>query len=67
MKKIKSIIDRITRPVCLSIMAINIILALYTQNPLDECLFIGTTIAITIYLMRHESKSINATEFFGRE
>jgi hypothetical protein len=67
MKKIKSITHRITRPVCLSIMAMNVILAFYTINPLDESLYITISIASAIYLMHHESKSINATGFLGRQ
>jgi|TARA_B110000967_G_scaffold105232_1_gene107936 hypothetical protein len=65
MKKIKSLSHKITRPVCLTIIGINIILALYTTHPIDESLFIGTAIAGAIYLLHHEGKSIDADELFG--
>ena len=43
----------------------NIILALYTTQPIDESLFITTAIASAIYLLHHEAKSINTEELFG--
>jgi hypothetical protein len=66
MKKIKSIRDKFTRPVCLAVMGVNFILALYTSHPIDECLFIGTAIASAIYLIHFESGSIDADELFRR-
>lgn len=65
MKKIKSLTDRITRPVCLTIIGINIIMALYTTQPIDESLFITTALASAIYLLHFEAKSINTEELFG--
>jgi uncharacterized membrane protein len=65
MKKIKSLADRITRPVCFAIIGINIILALYTTQPIDESLFITSAIASAIYLMHHEGKSIDTEDLFS--
>ena len=65
MKNRKSLSHKITRPVCLTIIGINIILALYTTHPIDESLFIGTAIAGAIYLLHHEGKSIDTDELFG--